>query len=88
MALDDFDVELAAMLREYLFVPGMGETTARRFRDKLAMRRRARSSVRTASIETDSSVPGSTAPKPKSIGVGATRTNATPSPESQRSSRR
>ena len=26
-------VELAAMLREYLFVPGMGETTARRFRD-------------------------------------------------------
>ena len=44
VALDDFDVEMAAMLREYLFVPGMGETTARRFRDKLAMRRRARSS--------------------------------------------
>jgi biotin carboxylase len=43
VALDDFDVELAAMLREYLFVPGMGETTGRRFRDKLAMRRRARS---------------------------------------------
>jgi biotin carboxylase len=43
VALDDFDVELAATLREYLFVPGMGETTARRFRDKLAMRRRARS---------------------------------------------
>jgi biotin carboxylase len=43
VALDDFDVELAAMLREYLFIPGMGETTARRFRDKLAMRRRARS---------------------------------------------
>ena len=42
VALDDFDVELAAMLREYLFVPGMGETTARAFRDKLAMRRRAR----------------------------------------------
>jgi biotin carboxylase len=42
VALDDFDVEMAAMLREYLFVPGMGETTARRFRDKLAMRRRAR----------------------------------------------
>jgi hypothetical protein len=42
VALDDFDVELAAMLREYLFVPGMGETTARGFRDKLAMRRRAR----------------------------------------------
>lgn len=42
-ALDDFDVELGAMLREYLSVPGMGETTARAFRDKLAMRRRARS---------------------------------------------
>ena len=41
VALDDFDVELGAMLREYLFVPGMGETTARAFRDKLAMRRRA-----------------------------------------------
>jgi biotin carboxylase len=43
VALDDFDVELAAMLREHLFVPGMGETTSRAFRDKLAMRRRARS---------------------------------------------
>lgn len=42
VALDDFDVELAAMLREYLHVPGMGTTTARAFRDKLAMRRRAR----------------------------------------------
>jgi len=42
VALDDFDVEIAAMLREYLLVPGMGETTARGFRDKLAMRRRAR----------------------------------------------
>jgi biotin carboxylase len=43
VALDDFDVELAAMLREYLHVPGMGQTTARAFRDKLAMRSRARS---------------------------------------------
>jgi biotin carboxylase len=43
VALDDFDVELAAMLREYIRVPGMGETTARAFRDKLAMRGRARS---------------------------------------------
>ena len=43
VALDDFDVETAAMLREYLHVPGMGETTGRAFRDKLAMRRRARS---------------------------------------------
>ena len=42
VALDDFDVELAAMLREYLHVAGMGETTARAFRDKLAMRNRAR----------------------------------------------
>jgi len=43
VALDDFDVETAAMLREYLHVPGMGETTGRAFRDKLAMRTRARS---------------------------------------------
>jgi hypothetical protein len=42
VALDDFDVEMAAMLREYLHIPGMGETTARAFRDKLAMRSRAR----------------------------------------------
>jgi hypothetical protein len=40
--LDDFDVETAAFLREHLRVPGMGETTARYFRDKLAMRARAR----------------------------------------------
>jgi biotin carboxylase len=39
--LDDFDVELAAMLREHLRTPGMGETTAHYFRDKLAMRMRA-----------------------------------------------
>ncbi len=43
VALDDFDVATAAMLREYLRVPGMGETTARGFRDKLAMRFQARS---------------------------------------------
>jgi hypothetical protein len=42
VALDDFDVETAAMLREYLNVEGMGVTTARAFRDKLAMRSRAR----------------------------------------------
>jgi biotin carboxylase len=41
--LDDFDLENAAMLREHLRVPGMGETTTRHFRDKLAMRVRARS---------------------------------------------
>ena len=39
--LDDFDVELAAMLREHLRVPGMGATTAHYFRDKLAMRMQA-----------------------------------------------
>ena len=42
VALDDFDVEMAAMLREYLRLPGMGETTAHAFRDKLSMRTRAR----------------------------------------------
>ncbi|MCC6552899.1 MAG: ATP-grasp domain-containing protein [Polyangiaceae bacterium] len=40
--LDDYDVELVAHLREHLRIPGMGETTARYFRDKLAMRARAR----------------------------------------------
>ncbi len=40
--LDDFDVETAASLREHLRVPGMGDTTARYFRDKLAMRIQAR----------------------------------------------
>ncbi|HMC58870.1 MAG TPA: hypothetical protein VKJ01_06750, partial [Candidatus Solibacter sp.] len=41
VALDDFDVEMAAALREHLRVPGMGETTAHYFRDKLAMRIKA-----------------------------------------------
>ena len=36
--LDDYDVETAAALREHLRIPGMGDTTARYFRDKLAMR--------------------------------------------------
>ncbi len=40
--LDDFDVETAAHLREHLRIPGMGETTVRYFRDKLAMRMQAR----------------------------------------------
>jgi len=40
--LDDFDLEMAAFLREHLRIPGMGETTTRYFRDKLAMRMRAR----------------------------------------------
>ena len=42
VALDDFDVEKAAYLREEFRIPGMGQTTARHFRDKLAMRVRAR----------------------------------------------
>ncbi len=41
VALDDFDVEKAAALREHLRIPGMGDTTARHFRDKLAMRTKA-----------------------------------------------
>jgi len=40
--LDDFDVETAAALREHLRIPGMGDTTARYFRDKLAMRVQAK----------------------------------------------
>jgi hypothetical protein len=40
--MDDFDVETAATLREHLRIPGMGDTTARHFRDKLAMRVKAR----------------------------------------------
>ena len=42
--LDEFDQETAATLREHLRVPGMGETTARYFRDKLAMRVKAHNS--------------------------------------------
>lgn len=36
--LDEFEVELVAMLREHLRLPGMGVTASRRFRDKLTMR--------------------------------------------------
>jgi hypothetical protein len=39
--LDDFDLEKASALREHLRVSGMGETTMRYFRDKLAMRMKA-----------------------------------------------
>jgi biotin carboxylase len=41
VALDEFDMESAASLREHLRIPGMGLTTMRYFRDKLAMRGRA-----------------------------------------------
>lgn len=40
--LDEFDLEMAATLREHLRLPGMGESVTRHFRDKLAMRMRAR----------------------------------------------
>ncbi len=41
VALDDYDVATAAALREHLRIPGLGETVARFFRDKLAMRTQA-----------------------------------------------
>jgi biotin carboxylase len=41
VALDEFDMEPAAELREHMRIPGMGATTLRYFRDKLAMRERA-----------------------------------------------
>jgi len=41
VALDDYDVLTAAALREHLRLPGMGDTTVRYFRDKLAMRVKA-----------------------------------------------
>lgn len=44
IALDEFDIEIAAALREHLRVPGMGDTTSRFFRDKLAMRVQAKDS--------------------------------------------
>jgi biotin carboxylase len=41
VALDDYDVETAAALREHLRLPGIGASQARFFRDKLAMRMQA-----------------------------------------------
>jgi biotin carboxylase len=41
VALDEFDMETASTLREHMRLPGMGLTTMRYFRDKLAMRMRA-----------------------------------------------
>ena len=42
VALDDFDVEKVASLREHFRMPGMGKTTSHYFRDKLAMRIKAK----------------------------------------------
>lgn len=41
VALDDYDLEAAGLLRDHLQIRGFGETVTRNFRDKLAMRRRA-----------------------------------------------
>jgi hypothetical protein len=41
VALDDYDVWTGANLREHLRISGMGDTTVRHFRDKLAMRMQA-----------------------------------------------
>lgn len=41
VALDDYDLEAAGLLRDHLQIRGFGETITRNFRDKLAMRRRA-----------------------------------------------
>jgi biotin carboxylase len=41
-ALDEFDMENVSAIREHLRIPGMGLTTVRYFRDKLAMRARAK----------------------------------------------
>jgi biotin carboxylase len=42
VALDEFDMENVSALREHMRIPGMGLTTIRYFRDKLAMRARAK----------------------------------------------
>src|SRR5947209_5686182 len=44
VALDDYDVWTGAALREHMRLPGMNESTVRYFRDKLAMRVKARES--------------------------------------------
>jgi biotin carboxylase len=42
VALDEFDLAVAALLREHMRLPGMGESPTRFFRDKLAMRTEAK----------------------------------------------
>jgi hypothetical protein len=42
VSLDDYDVELISALREHFRLPGIGDSGARLFRDKLAMRTQAR----------------------------------------------
>ena len=43
IALDEFDLEPAAQVREHMCIPGMGTTTSAFYRDKLAMRTGAKS---------------------------------------------
>jgi biotin carboxylase len=42
VALDEFDLAVAALLREHMRLPGFGESPTRFFRDKLAMRTQAK----------------------------------------------
>ena len=42
IALDEFDLEMAAQAREHMRIPGMGVSTTANYRDKLAMRTTAR----------------------------------------------
>ena len=42
VALDEFDLEIAAQIREHMRLPGLGVTTTAFYRDKLAMRMGAR----------------------------------------------
>lgn len=42
VALDEFDLEVAALVREHMGLPGMGTTATAFYRDKLAMRTGAR----------------------------------------------
>jgi biotin carboxylase len=42
IALDEFDLEPAAVVREHMCLPGMGITTSSSYRDKLAMRTNAK----------------------------------------------
>jgi biotin carboxylase len=44
IALDEFDLEMAAEIREHMRVPGMGISASAFYRDKLAMRVKARKS--------------------------------------------
>lgn len=42
VALDDFDVEVGAAMREHFRIPGLNDSNSRFFRDKLAMRVKAK----------------------------------------------